>query len=90
MVRSFQKINLLLDLYKNMYGNVQIVNLRASEKQHCCKLPSCLCVWMAHVCIYVDMFMWVHMCRLQVGTGCLSIAFSMNELPEFIIDGLAG
>lgn len=29
MLGSFQKINLLLDLYKNMYGNVQIVNLRA-------------------------------------------------------------
>lgn len=67
-----------------MYGNVQIVNLRASEKQHCYNHQA-VCVWMAHVCTCVDMFMWVHMCRLQVGTACFFIAFSMNELPEFII-----
>lgn len=85
MVGSFQKINLLLDLYKNMYGNLQIVNLRASEKQHCYNHQAVVCVD-GNVCTCVDTFMWVHMCRLQVGTACFSIASSMNERPEFIID----
>lgn len=85
MVGIFQKINLLLDIYKNMYGNVQIVNLRASEKQHCCNYQA---VRVDGTCMYScgHVHVGVHMCRLQVGTGSFSIAFSMNELPEFIID----
>lgn len=84
MVGIFQKINLLLDIYKNMYGNVQIVNLRASEKQHCCSYQAvCVCGWHMYVVV------WTCSCGcayVQAGTGCFSIAFSMNELPEFIID----
>lgn len=57
MVGIFQKINLLLYIYIYMYGNVQIVNLRASEKQHCCNYQAvCVCGWHMYV------FVWTCSC----------------------------